>query len=304
MTQPTPEEQQPQQPSEEQPGSTAGPVTVAIGLAALAAGLPDPWLPARLRRFAALVRVERILHSAYTQVVDDWLDSARRRVVNTTYGTVDTNAILQTETAFTHRVQVEVIDKAVKEVWHDAYLQAGGWEPDGLYQVRRYLDTVTNRMTGTPDSTFAAIRKAVTKGAEQGDPMDDVAREIQRIMDQDEVTSWRNRAMTVARTETVAAYNAGTLAGWHSYAKQVGAPFEKMWLATEDHRTRPTHRIADGQRVPLGLPFSVGDASLDHPGAIGPVSLPEEVINCRCSMLLLKPGEHADLSNRHYREGP
>jgi hypothetical protein len=56
----------------------------------------------------------------------------------------------------------------------------------------------------------------------------------------------------------------------------------KEWQATPDQRTRETHRIADGQRVPLTAPFQVGGASLMFPGdPTGPVG---ELANCRCSL--------------------
>lgn len=54
----------------------------------------------------------------------------------------------------------------------------------------------------------------------------------------------------------------------------------KQWVARHDERTRSTHAAANGQRVPLDQPFSVGGAALDHPGdRRGPAG---EVINCRC----------------------
>ncbi|QSM01217.1 MuF-like minor capsid protein [Microbacterium phage NoodlelyBoi] len=54
----------------------------------------------------------------------------------------------------------------------------------------------------------------------------------------------------------------------------------KQWVARQDERTRHTHAAADGQRVPVGQPFSVGGASLQHPGdRRGPAG---ETINCRC----------------------
>lgn len=54
----------------------------------------------------------------------------------------------------------------------------------------------------------------------------------------------------------------------------------KQWVARHDERTRSTHAAADGQRVPVDQPFSVGGVPLDHPGdRRGPAG---EVINCRC----------------------
>jgi len=69
--------------------------------------------------------------------------------------------------------------------------------------------------------------------------------------------------------------------------------------STEDHRTRPTHRTADGQRVPLAAPFQVGGFELMFPG--DPAGPPQEVIQCRCSALLVEVGETIDLSNRQFR---
>jgi uncharacterized protein with gpF-like domain len=108
----------------------------------------------------------------------------------------------------------------------------------------------------------------------------------------------------IARTEAIGAYNAGTFAGFVSYASQLGGSWEKVWLATHDHRTRRTHARetgADGQRVGLLDPFKVGDGLLMFPG--DPTGPPEEVIQCRCSILLAQEGEIIDLSDRHFRRG-
>jgi uncharacterized protein with gpF-like domain len=69
--------------------------------------------------------------------------------------------------------------------------------------------------------------------------------------------------------------------------------------STDDSRTRETHRLADGQRVALGQPFIVGGFELAFPG--DPDGPPQEVIQCRCTMLLVEPGETVDMSNRQYR---
>jgi phage portal protein BeeE len=55
----------------------------------------------------------------------------------------------------------------------------------------------------------------------------------------------------------------------------------KRWLATDDLRTRPTHRDAEGEVVPVGEPFPVGDALLAFPGdPSGGAATIGEWINC------------------------
>ena len=81
--------------------------------------------------------------------------------------------------------------------------------------------------------------------------------------------------------------------------EESGTDMVKVWLATEDSRTRPSHREADGQRVPMGANFIVGGHSLAFPG--DPSGPPGEIIQCRCTMLLMEPDEDVDLSDRQLR---
>ena len=85
------------------------------------------------------------------------------------------------------------------------------------------------------------------------------------------------RAMKIARTETVSALNFGHLES----AKQSQVVIGKRWLSAIDEVTRDTHVFANGQRKELNENFSVGSDSMMAP-AQG--SLPEENINCRCTM--------------------
>ena len=55
----------------------------------------------------------------------------------------------------------------------------------------------------------------------------------------------------------------------------------KVWVATKDKRTRDTHAALDGESMGIDQPFSNG---LQYPG--DPNGPPEEVINCRCAMLM------------------
>jgi hypothetical protein len=89
---------------------------------------------------------------------------------------------------------------------------------------------------------------------------------------------WQIRATRIARTESTSSYNAGSLA-----ALSDEGVTHKEWVATNDSRTRRTHRDADGQVRPIDEPFEVGRSRLQMPG--DPRGSAREVINCRCAVV-------------------
>ncbi|AOE44923.1 capsid morphogenesis protein [Gordonia phage Twister6] len=110
----------------------------------------------------------------------------------------------------------------------------------------------------------------------------------------DSLGEWQWKARRIARTEAHGAVSAGTLAS--ALARQEFDPelrLYKRWLATEDTRVRATHRVADGQVVPLTERFRVGGFLLDHPADATTIA-PHEVINCRCAMLIYDDDELQD----------
>ena len=64
---------------------------------------------------------------------------------------------------------------------------------------------------------------------------------------------------------------------------------DKVWIATIDGKTRPTHFAADGQRAPLAGSFTVGGAHLAFPA--DPTGPAAEVKNCRCRVGVLAHDE-------------
>jgi len=66
---------------------------------------------------------------------------------------------------------------------------------------------------------------------------------------------------------------------------------EKVWIATNDERTRPTHVEAHGQRTTLDGLFAVGSDELEYP--CDPAGSPEEIANCRCRVSVLAVDEQA-----------
>lgn len=110
----------------------------------------------------------------------------------------------------------------------------------------------------------------------------------------EEETRWRWLARRIARTEAHAAIQAGQLAAARQNEADTGETWFKRWLCvTDDTRTRVTHRVADGQSVPLSAKFRVGGFLLDFPG--DPITIaPQETINCRCDLLIYHPDSMQD----------
>lgn len=298
MTQPDQQVQQPQ-------AHPVADVALAVGAVELARGAADPFLPSRWRRLAGLLRAEREMFARYSQLLTHWIDQVRNRVVRGTV--VDPPALFAVSGQFAQEAETVarvVISNIYESAWHDVMVDT----PLPPSRVETYLASAVNRLVGVPDRVYSDITAEVLKAYNAGDHPIELARRVQDILTGEDLPTWKNRALVIARTEALSAYNAGTHAGFLAYAQQVGGEWEKGWLATHDHRTRPTHRAADigtpatGQRVPLTEPFKVGTALLDFPG--DPTGPPEEVIQCRCSQVLLRPGEHVDLSNRHGKGRP
>ncbi|QOC56016.1 MuF-like minor capsid protein [Gordonia phage Clown] len=107
----------------------------------------------------------------------------------------------------------------------------------------------------------------------------------------DSLGEWQWKARRIARTEAHGAVEYGKFA-----AAQARAALDpdirmwKRWLSTEDSRVRATHRVADGQVVPLDERFRVGGFLLLRPG--DPITIaPHETIGCRCTALYYSDDE-------------
>lgn len=273
---------------------------------------PDPWQEQRLQAAADLERWERKLEAAAGRALSAWTAVCASAVLEDRYltaapdtgGTLppDPNAIpplrsVWQQIAGTHIIKV--IGDLLGEVFArflrgDEVVSARPWQ-------EQYLEDVSNRLVSVADSTFDAIRGVVQDGIDEGASIPTIRDRVQEALDTGGETSWAHRAQTIARTETIGAYNGGHQAVWEVIEEETGESVEKAWLATIDPRTRDSHFRADGQRVPLGEQFRVGGHSLAFPGdPTGPAS---EVINCRCTMLLLEPDEPTpDTTDRGFRD--
>lgn len=271
----------------------------------------QPWLPPKFKAFSAIVAAESALFSKIMGLLKEWASRLRTAVFGSswkrnvpTLHMPDPFGVRATSSWFDRQLDADVLVE-VKEIFDFASEDITDLTPDGMYRANQAVLQSKNRLSNVPDSVFNAVRAQTLKATTEGWSIDQLADEIDQVLADADAERWKNRARTIARTEAVAAYNAGTYSGFQSYAQAVPGPWEKVWLETHDHRTRDTHREGiqgfGGQRVPLLGMFRHGDVEMPYPG--WPLAPAAEVVNCRCSLLLAREGEIIDFSNRHYKGG-
>jgi len=149
-------------------------------------------------------------------------------------------------------------------------------------QSKVILQTVKNELD---EAILKSIQEAVQNNI---DPDPDV---IAKLVTDDFLKKIDGKAEIIAITET---QNIAEKTKEEQYRalSQVGDPttdiFVKQWVSILDGKTRPWHARADGQRVGISEPFIVKGERLMYPGdtTFG-VSL-DNIINCRCSSLLVR----------------
>lgn len=121
------------------------------------------------------------------------------------------------------------------------------------------------------DRLKGEARGVLMRGLERGAPVRQVAADLARRADVSKA-----RALTIARTEMLHAYNAGA-ARSAEIAAGFGAVLVKVWRSASDARVRDSHRRVNGERAPMQGRFSNGLLYPHEPGAPA-----REVVNCRC----------------------
>lgn len=145
--------------------------------------------------------------------------------------------------------------------------------------IKEYFGVdILNTAEGITNTTKELIKKVFINAYAQGLGINDIIKQFEGT----ELS--RVRARLIARTETVTAANAGA----YVVAKDTGLLLNKIWLATEDARTRHDHSAVDGHKVGRDDYFVVGGYDMLIPGDRGgkngkPDVPPSEICNCRCT---------------------
>ena len=118
------------------------------------------------------------------------------------------------------------------------------------------------------------IREEITQAILRGESMDDAADRLMRVIGMDYSAAIRN-----ARTAITGAENAGRVDSYRR-AQEMGIDLKQKWMATLDSLTRHSHVVMDGEQINVGGTFSNG---CKYPG--DPSGPPEEIYNCRCTLV-------------------
>ena len=118
------------------------------------------------------------------------------------------------------------------------------------------------------------INAETLQGILQGESMDKIAKRLRNVQEMN-----KTQAIRSARTIVTGAENKGRQDSY-ARAEADGIILQKEWLSTNDGRTRHSHAVLDGAIVDQDKKF---DNGLMYPG--DPSGRPEEVYNCRCTLV-------------------
>lgn len=237
----------------------------------------------------------------YWQVFDNFRKSRERK-----YAPVIQRILQQQKAEFIHKYKTghlagitlspDNLYKAIKALYYDAGTTFGhkvlvsikrqreqkarmpiGFNARMQQLIEKYygLDFLTFSQ-GITDTTRDLLNAVLIKAQRDGLGFDDTI----KLLEGTELS--KARARLIARTETVTAANAGAQLA----ARDSGILVNKVWIATQDNRTRHDHYAVSSAAIGLDEAFNVGGYEMDHPGVRkqpdgSPVS-PKEVCNCRC----------------------
>lgn len=160
-------------------------------------------------------------------------------------------------------------------------------------RVQVLVDEIATGLDGVPDTVAARVTRTIGEGYARGESPDQLRQRVAKVLGVDE---WDPMVTRITRTTTTSVYNAAHMAAIADLEQNLGRPLQRMWLATNDSRTRPTHREASTQVVDPGELFKVGDARLRFPG--DPLGPDKEIILCRCVVVPVVDDMVVDLARR------
>ena len=125
------------------------------------------------------------------------------------------------------------------------------------------------------------IKSALLQSILKGESNPKLAKRLQEAVGMNKTSAIRN-----ARTMMTASHNMGKQT-FAEEAVEMGIKVKKMWIATNDDRTRDSHAEMDGVVVDVNEPFiltNMDGSQCELMFPADPDGDPEQIYNCRCTM--------------------
>lgn len=145
-----------------------------------------------------------------------------------------------------------------------------GTTENGVVKYRGWNATIHDDLT-----------KALSAAYQAGESVDGAITRIGNLLGVDPADPGRvgHRAEAIARTETIGLSNEVA----KTQMSESGVVTHKEWYSIGDERTRESHAMLNGTRIPFNEQFDVNGTMADGPH--DPRLPAEEVVNCRCRLI-------------------
>ena len=226
----------------------------------------------------AQAKHERIIHKAYIHLIVDRLYNKVIDILfSNTKATFDEqvklNAALQDlqdnwdDITSDFRIGMEPLLKDALDAGKNIALRTtpGGYSVEALSaELKVALGGRMNKMKGITDTVFKEVKHQIGTGIANEETILELSNRVKGLFKE----TYKNRAVTVARTESSSAISHATQLTYKAKGVKL-----REWLVVGDSKTRPTHQTnADAGPLPIDVPFP-GTGEM-YPGEI----------NCRCSL--------------------
>lgn len=174
--------------------------------------------------------------------------------------------------SFSTQIRGETVDRIEKKALSGLFANyVKEWIAENSLRQAQLLSATTHR----------DIMGVIDDGAKEGLGQRAIATAIRKKIG---TTLSTFRASTIARTETHNAAMWASVESVRDVNREYDTKFKKLWLPTEDERTRPDHAVMiNAPAIELHEDFIVGGVRMQRPG--DPSAPPEQVCNCRCVMV-------------------
>jgi len=175
-------------------------------------------------------------------------------------------------------------------------------EREADVRERRLISTLEGRTDKITDTNIKRAMDLITEGVKNNNTLDEISQSLLGAFA--DVENIRGRANMISRTETLTAVSLGQQAASENVAEVVPG-VQKMWLNSNDLRVRgnPAGEYADsksdhwnlgGQVVDVDEKFTDPRSGAQLKMPRDPQGGPGDVINCRCTQILVSPEDVED----------